>query len=160
MVNTAACKRGGPRFKSQNGRELLTRNNKDLVIWIWIVAWHISSSHNNMQDPCRAQLAGHTSNKTWPAQMRETWNNILAAHVSEISLFYTTKVSMEMFTKFFISISEWRWIPASIFAWVFDLLSKERKKRFVLLLCLKSTWAQFFTCTKKTTSCPFSGFFE
>ena len=39
----------------------------------------LSSSHNIMQAPCRAQLAGHTSNKFWPAQMRETWEEILAA---------------------------------------------------------------------------------
>ena len=39
----------------------------------------LSPSHNTMQSPCMAQVAGHTSNKTWPAQMRETSDTILAA---------------------------------------------------------------------------------
>ena len=35
-----------------------------------------------MQLPCTAQLARHTSEKSWQAKLRETWDNILAAHAS------------------------------------------------------------------------------
>ena len=41
----------------------------------------ISSSHKTMQPPCRAQLACHTSGKSDPARLRETWDNILAAQL-------------------------------------------------------------------------------
>ena len=39
----------------------------------------IGSSHNTMQPPCTAQLARHTSDKYWPAKLRETWDYIIAA---------------------------------------------------------------------------------
>ena len=39
----------------------------------------LSSSHITMQPPCMAQVAGHTSGKTWPAQMHEASDTILAA---------------------------------------------------------------------------------
>ena len=37
-------------------------------------------SKSPMQAPCTAQLAGHTSDKSDPARLRETWDNILAAY--------------------------------------------------------------------------------
>ena len=38
----------------------------------------------NMQPPCRAQLARHTSGKSWPARLRETWDDLLAAALRTI----------------------------------------------------------------------------
>ena len=40
-----------------------------------------------MQAPCTAQLAGHTPEKSWPAKLRETWIDILAAIHSFIHSF-------------------------------------------------------------------------
>ena len=32
-----------------------------------------------MQPPCTAQLAGHPRMQSWPAKLRETWDDALAA---------------------------------------------------------------------------------
>ena len=41
---------------------------------------HAVTPCSSKSKPCTAQVAGHTSNKTWPAQMRETSATILAAY--------------------------------------------------------------------------------
>ena len=37
--------------------------------------------HTAKITPCTAQVAGHTSDKTWPAKLRATWDTILAAEI-------------------------------------------------------------------------------
>ena len=50
-----ACFLGGPRLKSQQGRELLILNKKESIIQIWIVTWyyiwyvHVPKRHRNRQ---------------------------------------------------------------------------------------------------------------
>ena len=41
-----------------------------------------------MQAPCTAKLAGHPPCKTWPAQMLETWNKVLAASLHRNSFLH------------------------------------------------------------------------
>ena len=66
---------------------VFTKSCLPITLVLWVIRGclsHISSSKSPMQVPSRAQLAGHPPCKSWPAQMSETWEEILAAISSEL----------------------------------------------------------------------------